>query len=490
MVSNIKKRKAYIQYEVKYQFLYVNGYWVKQEDRTMLFKRGGLTTTQIIAFGFLGAIVIGTILLALPFAASNGKPTDLIDALFTATTATCVTGLTTVNTLAHWSWFGKLVIMVLVQFGGLGIITFTTTVLLVLGRRITLKERILLQDAYNLDTLSGLVRLTLTILKGTILVETIGAIFYCFVYIPEFGVISGIEKSIFNSISAFCNAGMDLVGENSLANYRGNILINLNTMMLIIIGGIGFPVWKDVIRVLRLSIKNKLSRKTIFRKLELHSKLVLTITAILLFGGALIILVLEWNNPDTLGNLPWWEKGMAAFFQSVTTRTAGFFTIPQENFGNASSFVCILLMFVGGSPSGTAGGVKTVTIGMMVLAVISIVKGRKDTEVFHRKISEDYVKKGMAVVMISLSMLIVSTIALSMTENAEFMTIIYETVSAIATVGLSKNLTPYLSVAGKLIIIITMYIGRIGPISMALFFNAKHEKRKAGSLPEEKIIVG
>lgn len=453
-------------------------------------KKRHLTTTQIIAFGFLIAIVIGTVLLSLPISAKDGEATNLLDALFTATTSICVTGLTTVSTANHWSIFGKIVILILIQFGGLGVITFTTTILLILGKRITLKERLLIQDSYNLDTLQGLVKLTIKIIKGTFLVEGIAAILYAIQFVPEFGLFQGVGISIFNSVSAFCNAGMDIIGDNSLANYTSNVLVNLVTMGLIILGGLGFPVWWDLIRVSRIKDKGKMGLRRLIQKFQLHTKLVLMCTLVLLIGGAVAILVLEWNNPNTLGPYTWPQKSMIAMFQSVTTRTAGFLTIPQENFTNGTSFLCIILMFIGGSPSGTAGGVKTVTVAMMVLAVISVVQGKEDTEVFHRKIVASNVRKGMAVVMISLAVLIVNTMILSIFEDLEFLDIFYETTSAIATVGLSRSVTPILSVPSKILIILTMYLGRIGPITMALFFNTKKTKANSRSLPGERIIVG
>ena len=456
----------------------------------MKWKKFELTTTRIIGFGFFAAIIIGTLLLCLPISAADGNATNLIDAMFTATTSICVTGLTTVSVASHWSIFGQIVILLLMQMGGLGVITFTTVVFLIFRRKITLKNRLLIQDAYNLDTLSGLVKLTIWILKGTLLIEGIGAFFYALKFVPQFGFIDGIGKAVFNAVSAFCNAGMDILGDNSLASYRGSILVNFTTMALIIVGGIGFPVWTDIVRTIKEKLKDGFSISKAWRKLQIHTKLVLAITIILILGGMFLITALEWNNPNTLGPLPWWEKLLAGLFQSVTTRTAGFYTIPQENFTDASSLICILLMFIGGSPSGTAGGVKTVTIGMVIISVMSIIKGRKDTEIFGRKISESYVKKGMAVILLSLSIIIFTLIALCMAENVDFMSMLYEVTSASATVGLSKSLTPNLSLAGKIIIMMAMYVGRIGPITLALFFNTKHEKKRKCSLPEEKIIVG
>lgn len=461
-----------------------------EEDEVFRFRKKSLTTTQIIAFGFLLTIITGTMLLMLPISSKSGEWTNIVDSLFTATTSVCVTGLTTVSTLDHWNLFGHFVILVLIQFGGLGVVTFATAVLLILGKRITLKERMLLQEAYNLDTLQGLVKLTKKIMKGTFIVEGIGTILYCIQLIPEFGVIDGFQKSLFLAVSAFSNAGMDLIGNSSLQPYVGNVLINVVTMALIILGGLGFPVWWDCIRMVRYQRKNKVSFREFLRKFELHSKVVFTMTGILVFGGFLLILLYEWNNPNTLGSFPWWKKGLAAMFQSVTLRTAGFFTIPQGQFYDASSLLFLFFMFIGGSPSGTAGGVKTVTIAMLALAAWSVVKGREDTEIYHRRIKSWYIKKGLAVVLISFAAVAVSTSLLLIIEDMPFLDILFETTSAIGTVGLSRNVTPALSVVGKIIIICAMYIGRIGPITMALFFNAKKSKTCGRTLPEERIIVG
>lgn len=459
-------------------------------NRVFRFRKKTLTTTQIIAYGFLITIIVGALLLMLPIASKSGEWTNFIDALFTATTSVCVTGLTTVSTLEHWNLFGHFIIVVLIQFGGLGVVTFATAMLLILGKRITLKERMLIQDAYNLDTLKGLVKLTKKIMKGTFIVEGIGALLYCFQLIPEFGIIDGFQKAIFLSVSAFSNAGMDLIGNNSLQPYCGNVLINVVTMALIILGGLGFPVWWDCIRMARYRKGHKISFRERIRKFELHSKIVFAVTGILIFGGFLLILLIEWNNPDTLGSMPWWKKGLAAMFQSVTLRTAGFFTIPQDAFQDASSLLFLILMFIGGSPSGTAGGVKTVTIAMLCLAAWSVVKGREDMEIFNRKIKSWYIKKGLAVVLISLFAVMISTTLLLIIEEKPFLDILFEATSAIGTVGLTRNITGSLSVGGKLVIICAMYIGRIGPITMALFFNTKKAKTGGRSFPEERIIVG
>lgn len=462
--------------------------------------RRELTTTQIIALGFFISILIGAGFLMLPVSHAKGQDISMIDALFTATTSVCVTGLVTVSTATAWSLFGKCVILVLIQIGGLGVVTFSTIMLVVLGRRITLKERLLIQDAYNLDTLSGLVKLTKQILKGTLLVEGIGAVLSSFVLIPEYGLFHGMAGAVFHSVSAFCNAGMDILGENSLIPYQTNVLFNIVTMGLIILGGLGFPVWWDLAASRKEGKKREKTEiykrnwrymcKDFFGRLELHSKLVLVLTLGFVLGGAVLILLIEWNNPDTLGGLSVSGKVLASLFQSVTTRTAGFLTIPQENFRDASSMIFLILMFIGGSPCGTAGGVKTVTVYMMFRAALSTIRGRNQVEVFQRRIDHSYIKKGMAVILFSMTGLFLSIVSLCIVQQADFLDIVYECTSAIATVGLSRNLTGSLNFAGKIVIILTMYAGRIGPISLALFFNARHKKIHQVQYPEGKIRIG
>ncbi len=446
------------------------------------------TTTRIIALGFLGTIVFGTLLLMLPVSAASGEMTNFIDSLFTATTSVCVTGLVTVPTYAHWSVFGQIVIALLAQVGGLGVITFTMLFLMALGKRIGLKQRLLIQDAYNLDTIQGMVILIKKILKGTLIVEGVGALLYMTVFIPEFGWI-GIWKSVFNAISAFCNAGMDVLGPDSLAPYVANPIVNITTMLLIILGGIGFPVWWSV---LDMFCRRRRKRRTLFtgaHHLPLHTKMVLFMTLSLIAGGALLIFLLEYNNPETLGNLPWWQKIQAALFQSVTTRTAGFLTISQAGLRKATAMICCLLMFIGGSPSGTAGGVKTTTVAILVLTVISIIKGRNDTEMFGRKINGNLVRRALSIFMVSFGVMLLAVIALAIVQPGDFIDCLFEVISAIATVGLTRDFTTELTVAGRIIIIVTMYIGRIGPISLALFFNSRRFVNLK-TYPEEKVGVG
>lgn len=449
---------------------------------------GGFTTTRIIALGFLGAIFVGTLLLMLPVSSAAGRMTGPVDALFTSTTSVCVTGLVTVPTYSHWSVFGQMVIALLAQVGGLGVITFTMMFLIALRKRIGLRERLLIQDAYNLDTIQGMVLLVKKVIKGTLVIEGIGALLYMTVLIPEFGAI-GIWKSIFNSISAFCNAGMDVLGPDSLERYVANPVMNITTMLLIILGGIGFPVWWNILDIIRNGRKRYYDWPTALRHLRLHTKLVLSVTAVLIFVGALAVFILEYSNEATIGSLPLWQKIQASFFQSVTTRTAGFATISQAGMTKATTLICCMLMFIGGSPSGTAGGVKTTTIVILLVTVWSIIRGRKETEIFGRKINDNIVRRALSIYMVSFVVMLAAVTALSVVQPGNFLDCLYETISAIATVGLTRDFTAGLNVAGRIIIIVTMYIGRIGPISLALFFNSKRYVNLK-SYPEEKVSVG
>lgn len=445
-----------------------------------------LSTTQIILLSFLGVILIGSVLLSLPVSSAGGRAVPYIDALFTATTATCVTGLVTVSTAATWSVFGQAVILLLIQIGGLGIITFMTAVMLLFNRKIGISDRLLIQDAFNLSTLSGIVAFVKKVLIGTLTVESIGACFYMTVFVPQFGA-RGIWVSVFNSVSAFCNAGMDIIGENSLCDYSGNALITLTTAALIILGGLGYIVWWDVSRVIK---NRKQNGGRFFKSLTLHSKIVLISTAFLLITGTALTLCFEYNNPLTLEGLPLSDKIQAAFFQSVTTRTAGFASLPQENLTNPTAILSLLLMFIGGSPVGTAGGIKTVTAAVLLSITVSLISGKNSVSLFGRTISKQSVYKAVAVTVMSFSVMFVSTLLLSAVTNAPALDILFETVSATATVGLSRSLTGALNLLGKLIIIFTMYFGRVGPISIAIAFGGKNPSRNIIKNPTEEISIG
>lgn len=445
-----------------------------------------LSTTHIILLSFFIAVLLGAVLLSLPISSAKGECTPFVDALFTSTTATCVTGLVVVPTFSAWSTFGHIVILCLIQIGGLGVITVVSILAMMFHRKMGLSDRLLLQDAFNLNTLSGLSQFVKKVVLGTFLVESIGALLYMTVFVPEFGL-KGIWISAFTAISAFCNAGIDIIASDSLAGYVHNPIINLTTCLLIFFSGIGYIVWWDVIRVLKLRKKRKLK---ILKALTLHSKIALATTLILIFGGALCIFLFEYNNPQTMKDFTLYQKIQASFFQSVTTRTAGFFTVPQENFSNGSALVSVLLMFIGGSPVGTAGGVKTVTIAVVAMAAIATIKNKKDVTMFNRTLSKEAVSKAVAVICTSFFIMFMSTLLLSAVTDANFLDILYETVSATATVGLTRNLTASLNTIGKIIIIATMYFGRVGPISLAVALNLKKQNPNIIKNPVEDISVG
>ncbi len=445
-----------------------------------------LSTTHIIMLSFLLLILLGSILLSLPVSSASGEAVPYLDALFTSTTATCVTGLVTLPTATAWSTFGHIVILLLIQVGGLGVITIMCGFMLMLKKRMSLHSRLLIQDAFNLNTLSGLIKFLKKVLLGTFIVEGAGALLYMLVFVPEFGA-KGIWISLFNSISAFCNAGIDIIGENSLVDYATNPIINTVTSLLIILGGLGYIVWWD----LTLTAKAlKVKKLRALRSLTLHSKIALSATAVLILAGGVCFLIFEYNNPKTLGDLSLFDKIQVALFQSITTRTAGFATVPQENLTNPSATVSLLLMFIGGSPVGTAGGVKTVTFAVLVASAISAVMGADETCMFNRTISKEAVRKAVAVVCTSFAIMFTSTILLSAATTAPFIDIAYETVSATATVGLSRNLTPSLGSMGKIIIIATMYLGRVGPISLAFAFKIRKKTQNIITNPTELISVG
>ena len=449
-------------------------------------RKARLSTTQVILLSFLAAIMLGSVLLALPISSRSGEPVPYLDALFTATTSTCVTGLVTLPTVSTWSAFGQIVILLLIQIGGLGVITIMSGIMLLFNRKMGIGDRLLIQDAFNLNTMSGLIKFVKNVLFGTLIIEGIGALLYMLVFVPEFGA-RGIWVSVFNSVSAFCNAGIDIIAENSLCDYAADPMVNIITSLLVILGGLGYIVWWDVLRVIK---GRTAANKRIFRHLTLHSKIVLTVTAGLIFVGALLIFIFEYDNPLTIGKMPLIDKIQTALFQSVTTRTAGFASVPQENLTNASAAVSLILMVIGGSPVGTAGGIKTVTFAVLLCSTFATVSNKNSITLLGRRIPETSVKKAVAVVMTFMIICAASAVLLMATSEADALDAVYEAVSATATVGLSRNLTPSLNTAGKLIITATMYFGRVGPISLAVALGSKNESQNLISEPTEEISIG
>lgn len=435
---------------------------------------------MVFFLGFATIILIGATLLTLPVASQSGRSVGFVNALFTATSATCVTGLVVVNTASHWTVFGKTVIVILIQVGGLGVMTMTAMISFFIGKRMSLKTRVFIMEERNVDELQGVVRLTKNILIFTFVIELIGAILFSTVFIRDYGVTKGIGFSIFHAVSSFCNAGFDLIG-NSMINYVDNPIITLAVCGLIVIGGIGYYVFWDVYETKK------------FHMLTLHSKLVILITAILLIGGTIMMFALEHNNPDTMGNLSLSGKIQASIFQAVNPRTAGFNSIPIEKIRMSTAFFTIFLMFIGGSPASTAGGIKTTTFGVLIVSFYNLVKGKRDFEVFERRITPDTTIRAAAILMISLMLVIIVSFVLAITEEAtgfDFLDMLFETVSAFATVGLSKGLTPYLSNAGKLILSLVMLIGRVGPMTVAYAFLKQNKNIGNYTYPEGKVIIG
>ncbi len=449
-------------------------------------KAAKFSTTHIIMLSFLLVIAIGTALLMLPISRLEGQQVSFIDTLFTATSAVCVTGLLTCPAVTTWSVFGQAVILILIQIGGLGFITISSWILIMLHKRMNIRSRMLVQDSFNLNGLSGIVRFTKKVIVGTFIIEGIGALLYMTVFVPEFGA-KGIWISVFTSVSAFCNAGIDIISDSSLCDYALNPIINFVTCTLVILGGIGFIVWWDILNTAK---KVKIKGMRAFRELTLHTKIALSATAVLLLGGWILYFAFEYGNPLTIGSMSFGDKLMVSFFQSVTTRAAGFTTIPQKNLTNASIIISLPLMFIGGSPSGTAGGVKTVTMAVVLASVLSTLRSQKVVVLFGRTVSKQAVRRAISVIIISFVTMTASMVLLAVISDADFLTVIYEAAGAATTVGFSRGLTSQLDILGKLVIIVTMYFGRIGPISLAVAFRMKREDKNVITYPSEDISVG
>ena len=441
--------------------------------------------TQIMVIGFALVILIGAILLNLPISTQNGEQIGFLNALFTSTSAVCVTGLVVVDTATYWSIFGQVVIIILIQIGGLGFMTVTTLFALIAKKKIKLRERLLIQESLNQFDLSGLVKLTRYIIVTTFMIEGIGALLLSTVFIPQFGLGRGIWYSIFHAISAFCNAGFDLMGSvsgpfSSLTSYVNNFTVTMTICGLIIFGGIGFPVIIDVVKNKKIS------------KLNIHSKVVLFTSAILIIIGMVFILLVESNNPDTLGNLSIKGKLLASFFQSVTARTAGFNTIDLSIIHESSMLVMIVLMFIGASPASTGGGIKTTTLATLIITVKSFILGKQDIEAYNRRIDNMTARKSLSIFFIGVVVVFSGTLIISLT-NSDFSLVesAFEVVSAFATVGLSIGGSPNLTTVAKIFIMLFMFMGRVGSLTIFMALASRGVKNNSPiRYPEGKIIVG
>ena len=452
---------------------------LKKIDK-ILEKKKNYSTTRTVAFGFALIILIGAGLLTLPISVRSGEP-DFFTALFTATSATCVTGLAVADTYTHWTTFGQIVIFCLIQIGGLGFMTVGVYISIILNKKIGLQQRENLHESVNTLELAGVVRLVKYIVQGTFCIELIGAALLAIRFIPQFGVKTGIFFSIFHAVSAFCNGGFDLMGINeeysSLVAYEGDVLVNLVIVALIIIGGIGFVVWDDIAR-----------NKWHFKKYLLHTKIVLTMTIGLTVVGTILFLLFE-NNQLFAGMTPV-EKFLGALFSSVTPRTAGFNTVDTAALTDASKLLTMILMFIGGSPGSTAGGAKTTTIVVMVCYAAAMLRNREDINLFNRRLTQDEVKKANAIFVINLTLSLAAAMIIMANQNELALPdVLFEVLSATGTVGMTTGITRALSTVSRMVIIFLMYCGRLGSLSFALVF-AQKKTLDTVRQPQEKIIVG
>ncbi len=447
----------------------------------MEYKPGIFTTlkpAQILVLGFGTIILIGAILLTLPAATTNGLGLSFIDAIFEATSAVCVTGLVVVDTGTALTPLGQTVIIVLIQVGGLGFMAMATLFSIMLGKRIGLRERLLIQESLNQVSIQGVVKLTKYIIFVTFGIEGVAAIILTLTWLDDLGWPKAFYYGLFHSISAFCNAGFDLFGGfRSLTGYSSNLVVNLVIMSLITLGGIGFIVILEVYQRRR------------FSKFSLHTKVVLTISAFLVLAGAISIFILEYHNPKTLGSLGLGGKILPSFFQSVTPRTAGYNTLDLAGLKTATQFLLIILMFIGASPGSTGGGIKTTTLGSLLAASWAVINGKEDVELFKRRLSNVSIFKALSVVIAAGLLVTVVAMILSITEQTDFIIVLFETVSAFGTVGLTLGLTTKLSFVGKLLISMTMFMGRVGPLTLAVAL-AQRNKKTLIRQPEEKILIG
>lgn len=434
-----------------------------------------LNPPLVLSLGFAILITFGGVLLSLPFFTKSGEATDLIDSMFVAASASCVTGLTPVNTFEHWNTYGHVLLIILIQIGGLGVMSLASIIPLILGKKIGMKSRQILKEQLNVESLEGMIVLFKYVLVFTFGIEILGAILLSFRFIPLYGAGTGIWYSIFHSISAFCNAGFDILGD-SIYPFRDDILVNLTLSSLVIVGGLGFVVTSE------------LFRRRSFEKISTHSKLVLLISGALLVLGTVMFLFLE-NGDGVLQYESVKGSILESFFQSVVARTAGFYSVDLSKIKDSTALMLMGLMFVGGSPGSTAGGIKTTTLGVLFISTHAVVRGESEPVVFGRHIGMDVVRKALAIFLVSITIVLSVSFILTITESARLVDILYETVSALATVGASKGITADLSDVGKILITFCMYLGRLGPMTMAFAFGMK-DKKSLIRYPESFISIG
>lgn len=434
------------------------------------------SSAQIIIIGFAGVILLGSLLLMLPFATRDGQGAGFVDALFTATSAVCVTGLIVRDTAAYWSEFGQAVILALIQIGGMGVITVAVAVTLISGKRISLKQRSTMQDAISAPQVGGIVRLTGFIVKVSAAIEIIAALIMTPCFVREFGMAKGLWYGIFHSVSAFCNAGFDLMGVreqfSSITYYVDNPIVNITVMLLIIVGGIGFITWED--------IKNNRLHFTSYR---MQSKVILVATALLIFIPSVYFFFCEFTDGSV------WHRVISSVFQSVTTRTAGFNTVDLTSLSDDGVAVMIVLMLTGGAPGSTAGGMKITTLAVLAGTMISVFARREHTHFFGRRIDSDIIRNAVAVFMMYIILFLLGGLIISRVEAIPLLTCLFETASAVGTVGLTLGITPGLGMLSRTILVLLMYIGRVGGLTL-IFAAVSPRKGNTARLPQEKMTVG
>jgi trk system potassium uptake protein TrkH len=436
-----------------------------------------VSPAKILAGGFALLILTGAVFLSLPIASRTGR-LPFLDALFTATSAVCVTGLVVVDTGTYFTRFGQTIIMLLIQIGGLGIMSAATIVFIILGRKITLRERLVIKEALNQLDIEGVVRLVYTIVLLTLAVEAVGALLLSTRFIPVYGLSTGIYYSVFHAVSAFCNAGFDLIGGfRSMTPFNRDPVIMMTIPLLFILGGLGFTVALETYQRRR------------FSRLTLHAKMVLSITLFLLTVGTLVVLILEYNNPVTLAQFGPVGKLLNAFFMAATPRTAGFNSVPTDGMFPYTLFFIIALMFIGASPASTGGGIKTTTFGVLMIAVVSTIRGDEEALLFHKTIPVEILRRAFSITGISLALVFLVTLTLMITEQRPLLEMFFEAMSAFGTVGLSTGVTPTLSPIGRVMIIITMFAGRVGPLTLVFAF-ARLSRKKAVRFTSERIMIG
>ena len=441
-----------------------------------IFKK--LSHSQILAGGFFIIILIGAIILNMQFSSSKGENIGFLDALFTATSSVCVTGLIVADTGTYWSNFGKFVIMVLIQIGGLGFMTIGTLGVLISGEKLSYSNKLLIQDSLSHEKTSGIIKFCKRIVLVSLFIEFVGAICLSFAFVPEFGLVKGLWYGIFHSVTAFCNAGFDIMGNfSSLTSYFNNPIVNITIMLLIILGGLGFSTIFDI------------NRKRAFKKFRLNTKIILITTAILIVIPTFLFFIFEMNNPKTLGNMNLGEKVLASLFQVVSPRTAGYNTIELSQMYDSTKFLTIILMFIGGAPASTAGGLKITTFAIIIISVYCLFKQRSEIEVFGRTIPFKNLNKALVSLVIGFTLIITGTMIILSNSDFDFLTVLYEVTSAYATVGLTLGITTKLNAVCKITLIILMFMGRVGSLTVLYSF-IKTDSKKKYKYPKEEINIG